>query len=157
MALQTKIKRFRLTHGELIAPAAGVRVYQNLCWAIDDKIRLIGISQFLDIGEGTLSGGTENSSINGDIACYNGAGEDTQRLLKMVRRLFVDDFTIGMATHMGIWGSPFGEQVMMFPEGYGIDFEPGDYIYSSISLLFLNYAGGNACMSGESNFYYVER
>ncbi len=157
MALQTKIKRLRLTHGEVLAEHDAGRTYDNQTWAIDDKIRLIGISMFLDVGAGTLAGGCENSTINADLACYSGGGENTERLLKMVRRLFVDDFTIGAATHMGTFGQPYGELVMMFPEGYGIDFEPGDYLKSALTLLALNWNGGNTSASGSVNFYYVER
>ncbi len=157
MALQKTIKRFRLTHGEVLAEHDEGTTYDNQTWAIDDKIRLIGISMFLDVGRGILAGGNENSSINASLACYSGGGYDTERLLKMVRRLFVDDYTIGMATHMGHFGSPFGELVMMFPEGYGIDFEKGDYLNSSLTLLAPNWNSGNASASGEINFYYVER
>ena len=157
MALEKSIKRFRLTHGEVIAEHDAGRTYSNQTWAIDDKIRLIGISMFLDVGRGTLSGGCENSDVSADLACYSGGGYDTERLLKMVRRLFVDDYTIGAATHMGMFGSPFGELVMMFPSGYGIDFEKGDYLNSSLTLNALNWNGGNASASGSVIFYYVER
>ena len=155
--LTKSIKRFRLTHGEVIVEHDVPRVYDNQTWAIDDKIRLIGISMFLDVGRGTIAGGCENSTINADLACYSGGGYGTERLLKMVRRLFVDDFTIGVATHMGTFGQPYGELVMMFPEGYGIDFEKGDYLNSALSLLAMNWNSGGASASGSVNFYYVER
>ncbi|MBA7589548.1 hypothetical protein ES708_31633 [subsurface metagenome] len=156
-----QIKMMRIPEGNFVVntDATPGEMYKTNGWYIDDKIRVVGVHIYGSVSKGTLSGATENTTLHGEIIVHKNTIEDNTVILALVRFLWGDDVTIGATSHLRNVGVPSFEHTMFFPEGHGIDFEPGDHIYCHLHLHPIGWAPGegSACMCGSAIIYYVER
>ncbi|MBA7588084.1 hypothetical protein ES708_30132 [subsurface metagenome] len=159
--LQKTVKMMRIPEGEFVVntDATPGEMYSTKGWYIDDKIRVIGVHLYGSLSKGTLSGATENSNLHGECIVHKGGLEDNTVICAVVKFLWGDDVTIGGSSHLRNVGDPSFAHTMFFPEGHGIDMDPGDYLYCHLHLHPIGWApgAGSACMCGSAIIYYVER
>ena len=163
MTAKTRAIKTKRLYGESNpVPVPNTNVYDKTSynWSIDDDITLVGVevTAFINARETITMG--EKDYIKLDVlACRDAEATDNNVIAEVNTHLLTHDITIGVSTFSEMDDQTQKNLVVMFPSGYGIDFNRGDNLWMFMNAtLRLKASSGVLCsLGGITNFYYVER
>lgn len=156
MGKAVKMWRICFPDTNLADPQANTPVHAS--WLLDDDIKLIGVEVTGVInGLGWTALG-EKDYVKLDVYAALGSDVPQNGVLAMVYlHMITHDVTIGVGSHLMYNDHTMRKELVMFPEGYGIDFEKGDRLYCAGRITMSGGGTGSVSFLGSANFYYVER
>lgn len=153
MALQKDIRTFHMQNS--VVGVAGESNNYN-AWMtklVQDKIRIVGVAiiaeaiPLAELDSGELSFEVEISRV--------GAINQDGLIALCIGYVFGVSVTVAAASSEVAVGHLHKDKVIFFPEGHGVDLDPGDAIY--MNATFGNTMANNHSFAGIATIYYVER
>lgn len=147
-----RVKRhyFQQTYA-LAWDAVPYNFYPAQTWYVPDDIRIVGVQiKCSSAVSGTLQDGAIHThaelSTAGDRALDG-------NIVEAESNCHFETEAIGM----GFMGDPNQTSILMFPEGYGIDVDEGEYIYLHMGCFCDMLSAGTHEHASYGTIYYVER
>ena len=142
-----------LEYTENITDAASHYLNAMTTWLVQDRIRIIGVQ--LEMGwhfVGAISQGQGGGRMHVDVSRVGVENQDGVLLgAHSVLAGAVETGGISMT------GKLWDHVMAMFPEGFGIDMDPGEYLYLNGSYRLDAIDGGTISFGTHCIVYYVER
>ena len=150
-----RVKTFYIKRSEVLS--AGSNSFGNVPEVLQDDVTIIGVQMFASLSSSNeFDSGTIYVMGAASRVAWNAvSGREDGDILFIESRIDARSVTVGAGVSEVAVGKVVEHELLLFPDGHGIDLDEGDIVY-------LNWAWANGMANDHGAFidalvYYVER